>query len=522
MHVMVFAMRFFPMRNIIAVGFFVLLTVMSLSPTCAQNKDGRWAIGISSGINAWINDFNKHPLAFGLEGSVRYGFTPSYSLGFVSGFEVLKGNQDPSYPGFYEYLRLESVPVSLVSYFNLTPGQRVSTTLYAGVGALFFLRKYYTGEIVPDGKSDVSLVVPFGLSVEYSANDNVGVFGSLSYQITNDETDLFQFQSPDAFLSLKLGVNLYFGNSDSDDDDGDGLSNNEERSLGTNPRLADTDGDRLSDGDEVNRYGANPLISDTDGDGLSDGDEVVIYRTDPLKVDTDNDGLSDGDEIMRYNTDPLKADTDGDGLKDGEEVKLNTNPWNKDSDNDGLTDWDEANLYKTNPNKADSDDDGLSDFDELKKYLTNPLKADSDGGGVIDGVEVARGTNPLLGFDDLGKDSIILERGRSVVLDGVNFLVGSATLTSESERILQNALKALNTNPSLNVEIVGHTDNTGGVEINRQISFRRAESVRAWLVRNGISPKRLTVSGKGAESPIASNTTPEGRARNRRIEFRVR
>ncbi len=512
------------MRNITVRSFvlFVLLTELLSSPVHTQNKDGRWAVGIGSGINSWINDFNKHPLAFGFEGSVRYGFTRSYSLGFVSGFEVLKGNQDPAYPGFYEYLRLESVPVSLVSYFNLTPGQRVSTTLSAGIGALFFQRKYYTGEIVPDGKSDVSLLVPFGLIVEYAANDNVGVFGSLSYQITNDETDLFQFQSPDAFLSLKVGLNFYFGNSDSDDDDGDGLSNNEERSLGTNPRLVDSDGDRLKDGEEVTRYGTNALLSDTDGDGLPDGDEVLVYKTDPLKTDTDNDGLSDGDEIMRYNTDPIKADTDGDGLKDGEEAKLNTNPWNKDSDNDGLTDWDEVNLYKTNPNKSDSDDDGLSDLDELKKYVTNPLKPDSDGGGVIDGVEVARGTNPQLAFDDLGKDSLILEHGRSVVLEGINFLVGSATLTAESERILQKALRALVTNPALDVEIIGHTDNTGGVETNRQISFRRAEAVRAWLVRQGISPKRLTVSGKGADVPVASNATPEGRARNRRIEFRVR
>lgn len=65
---------------------------------------------------------------------------------------------------------------------------------------------------------------------------------------------------------------------------------------------------------------------DTDGDGLTDYQEVHIYHTDPLKTDTDNDGLSDRDEVITWKTDPLKADTDGDGYTDGNEVKDGYNP----------------------------------------------------------------------------------------------------------------------------------------------------------------------------------------------------
>jgi len=86
------------------------------------------------------------------------------------------------------------------------------------------------------------------------------------------------------------------------DDDNDGLTNLEEYQHGTDPH--------------------NP---DTDGDGLSDGDEVHKYRTDPLNPDTDGDGLADGEEI-RLGTNPLNPDTDGDGIPDGIEVKLGTNP----------------------------------------------------------------------------------------------------------------------------------------------------------------------------------------------------
>jgi hypothetical protein len=67
---------------------------------------------------------------------------------------------------------------------------------------------------------------------------------------------------------------------------------------------------------------------DTDGDGLSDWDEIAVYKTNPDRADTDGDGLSDGEEVMRYGTDPLKADSDGDGVTDGEEVKQGSDPRN--------------------------------------------------------------------------------------------------------------------------------------------------------------------------------------------------
>jgi hypothetical protein len=71
------------------------------------------------------------------------------------------------------------------------------------------------------------------------------------------------------------------------------------------------------------------LFADTDGDGLSDGAEVNTYGTDPLDADSDDDGLSDGAEVNTYGTDLLDADSDDDGLSDGEEVIAGTDPWNR-------------------------------------------------------------------------------------------------------------------------------------------------------------------------------------------------
>jgi hypothetical protein len=81
------------------------------------------------------------------------------------------------------------------------------------------------------------------------------------------------------------------------DDDGDGLSNRDEATAGTDPRQADTDGDRLIDGVEVNQYGTDPRNVDSDGDTLTDGQEVNDHHTAPRNADTDGDGVPDGVEV---------------------------------------------------------------------------------------------------------------------------------------------------------------------------------------------------------------------------------
>jgi len=201
-------------------------------------------------------------------------------------------------------------------------------------------------------------------------------------------------------------VNIYGTDPLASDTDDDGLTDgNEVNIYGTDPLDSDTDGDDLTDGDEVITYGTDPLASDTDDDGLTDGDEVNIYGTDPLDSDTDDDGLTDADEVNIYGTDPLASDTDSDGMPDGWEVESSLNPLLDDSaldpDNDGLTNLEE---YQNNSDPLDSDTDGddLTDGDEVNIYGTDPLASDTDGDGLTDGEEVnIYGTDPLV-FDTDG------------------------------------------------------------------------------------------------------------------------
>ncbi|MEK7953150.1 LamG domain-containing protein [Luteolibacter soli] len=211
--------------------------------------------------------------------------------------------------------------------------------------------------------------------------------------------------------------------------DNDGATNAEELAAGTNPTIADTDGDGRTDGAELHTAPlTNPLDADSDDDGLSDGIEVNLPGpgTDPNNPDTDFDNLPDGWEIA--NTLNPKSDVgdngtfgdpDHDGLDNVSEYNsgLNgTNPKDADTDHDGYTDrqedragtWtgivapDPLPFTGTDPLNPDSDNDGLLDGQENpdSAYVagvtagTNPNLLDTDGDGFNDKAEFTFGSNP--------------------------------------------------------------------------------------------------------------------------------
>jgi len=216
------------------------------------------------------------------------------------------------------------------------------------------------------------------------------------------------------------------GTADNDSEGGpDGLTDSEEYAVGSNPQKADTDGDGLTDGEEVKTYGTSPVKADTDRDGLSDYAEVHTYHTSPRNPDHDGDGLRDGEEVHMYGSDPDDTDSDDDTMPDGWEVKHGLNPTNPadaagDADDDWLSNADEHDLG-TDPNDFDTDDDllpdgveadvpgwdpltpddpqgdldgdGLSNLDEII-YNCRPDRVDTDGDGVDDKTEVDQGSDP--------------------------------------------------------------------------------------------------------------------------------
>ena len=107
-----------------------------------------------------------------------------------------------------------------------------------------------------------------------------------------------------------------------------------------------------------------------------------------------------------------------------------------------------------------------------------------------------------------------------IALYGIYFDFDAAALRPESTPALEAIQKALESNPSLNVYVVGHTDNQGSHEYNVGLSKRRAASVvKALTTTHGISADRLVAGGVGPMAPVASNLTKEGQALNRRVEL---
>ncbi len=105
------------------------------------------------------------------------------------------------------------------------------------------------------------------------------------------------------------------------------------------------------------------------------------------------------------------------------------------------------------------------------------------------------------------------------ILKGVTFEVGSAALSQEAKTVLDLAANKMKRSPR-RVEVAGHTSNTGSAEFNMQLSQRRAEAVRDYLVSEGVDPDLITARGYGMSEPIASNSTEQGRTANKRVELR--
>jgi len=112
-----------------------------------------------------------------------------------------------------------------------------------------------------------------------------------------------------------------------------------------------------------------------------------------------------------------------------------------------------------------------------------------------------------------------IETGKVYNINNINFATASSHLLQNSIPLLNKLAITLRSKKNLILHITGHTDNIGKQEYNKKLSQRRAQAVASYLVKNGISPRRVTATGLGQSKPIASNKTKTGRAKNRRTEF---
>lgn len=265
---------------------------------------------------------------------------------------------------------------------------------------------------------------------------------------------------------------------------------------------------------------------DRDGDGFADhrDDCPGVAGTErgcpPPLADEDGDGVADDVDQCKGSKGAAPSgcpDTDGDGKVDSVDMC----PRHPADTEDGCP--------KVECPCTDRDGDGRTDAtdkcpDEPAQTADGCVDRDQDKDGIPDDVDKCPDQSETFnGFQD--QDGCPDEVPAAIkkfsgVIRGIQFATNSADITPGSKPLLDEAAKVLKEYPELKLEISGHTDTQGLRDHNVDLSKRRADSVKAYLVEQGVEAERLQTRGAGPDEPIADNKTNAGRAQNRRIEFK--
>ena len=194
--------------------------------------------------------------------------------------------------------------------------------------------------------------------------------------------------------------------------------------------------------------------------------------------------------------------------------------------------WDDQFLYNSVgfsynfPSGKDSDGDGIKDKVDICPNVKGSKATggcpDSDGDGIADSKDKC----PLMpGIKEEGGCPRNYTQSVEIMTkakEGLFFNTGSAVIKEESYTVLNAVVKVMQENPSYKLNIDGHTDNTGDAESNMSLSQKRADAARTYIIEKGIAADRLKATGYGITKPAADNSTAEGRAQNRRVEFNIK
>jgi len=310
----------------------------------------------------------------------------------------------------------------------------------------------------------------------------------------------------------------------------------------------DTDGDGIED--KQDNCPETPGLKDFNGCPDTDKDGIMDSQDDCPEIaglkqfrgcpDTDEDGIMDKEDdcpqtagTIAFNGCP---DTDGDGIRDLDDAcpdvkgpaTLNGCP---DSDNDGILDFLDNCPQKSGPKEnngcpwPDTDGDGLLDKDDKCPNLAGPVKnkgcpyQDTDGDGIIDAEDECPATPGVIENKGCPKIEVEEQEILNTAFDNLQFETGKAIIKESSFESLDSLAALLIKKADWKLQISGHTDAVGAAQNNLILSKKRSEAVKAYIAAKGVEEERLNALFFGETMPIAENDTPEGRARNRRVEM---
>ncbi len=479
------------LRPILSATLVLLLTLSLASHSSAGDLTGRWGLGIEGGTHKltegyWdysnADQFGALFLSRGLSRNWNAQLSLKYGIsrpGAEYREEEVGWDGKSGAPLYNVIIQ----PMAHLQY-RFAPDSRISPWTGLGVGVTNWKIIDKTGEEVgmfPSGDATwgydlngdqlnlegTDFTFSIGLGADFFITENLAFkFGGRYYLMPANEKDnagMSHYWGPEhvdantAMVEVMVGLTWWFGSADRDHD---GIANKD---------------DQCPDDPE-------------DMDGFKDEDGCPEY-------DNDLDGIPDDQDACPDKPEDMDGFEYNDGCPD------------PDNDRDGIVD-----AHDNCPDEAE-DMDGFEDEDGCPEY-------DNDGDGVLDAADNCPDTPTGVKVDENGCP-VAKEMPSTLILKGVAFRTGSAQLTPGSIGVLAEVAQSLRARPDSKIEIRGHTDATGNPESNRELSQRRAMSVRDSLIQMGISPSRITAVGYGQDFPIADNETREGRSKNRRVEVHM-
>ncbi|HET6227255.1 MAG TPA: OmpA family protein [Bacteroidia bacterium] len=491
------------MKKLLLMGCCVLAT----TTINAQTPDKKWNIGFHGGLTQYNGDrgqswYTTKQAAYAFGGASVSRYLGRYVDLTLFGNKGEIGNIEPLNPanpertGPERHFLASFTTATLALRINLTPPEyALRPYLFAGGSALYYEKKYTVGREI------YSYAAPTG---GFGLNIQMGRVVSLQLQETFMYTGTDYLDNEikglnDSYLMHTVGLTFNLGKKK--DADLDGVADRMDKCPNTPTGVA------------VDKTGC-PL--DRDGDGVPDYQDecadaagVAAFKGCP---DKDNDGTADKDDRCPdvAGTVALKGcpDKDGDGVVDID---------------DKCADTDKKYKVDATGCPVDTDKDGVLNEDdacpEVKGIASLKGCADTDGDGVADPEDrcpAVKGTLANKGCPEISKEDV---KKITQIASKIYFETNSAKLKPVSSGQLDALVEILKKYEGANLTIEGHTDNVGNDDYNMELSQKRTESVKNYLMTKGILESRLTAKGYGETKPIADNKTATGRSKNRRVEL---
>jgi len=465
----------------------------------AQSAEKKTAIALYGGTIQYKGEFGDQFLKTdNLQGSFATSVAQYLSSSFNLG--LMYSNGDVNYSNGHDFLSGNMRNMNLFLHYKFFNGKmlkenaRIGPYLITGLGATDW------NESQPNKTQFTDAFVPLGIGFRIRISDSFSILLQSEFHFTmSDAYDNTELQNDkDYFLHTMAGLSFNIGKGK--DSDGDLVKDKKDRCPNTPAGVA------------VDLNGC-PL--DRDSDGIAD----YLDRCPDLSGKISAKGCPDKDNDSIADTDDHCPEIAGPALTFG----------CPDRDLDGVLDADDACPDEKGlaflSGCPDRDGDSVADKDDSCPDARGMIALhgcpDRDGDGIAD-------------KDDLCPDSAgiaankgcpeIKEEVKAVfekALTGLQFETGKDKIKKSSFKIMDEVVRVLNENPEYKLVISGHTDNTGKPEKNLELSVMRAAAAKNYLTSHGIDESRISSNGYGDTIPVADNKTKTGRAKNRRVEFKI-